>query len=147
MTESRKHGNNVILDTCVLLEYFLNSKNAEEVEKLIEKIIEKKLEGHISASTIAEITTIFIREGAENRLPEVLSFLKNNFLIIDTTEEIAFLAGTLKAKYQTRKKGLSHVDSVICASAILFSCVVITYDSEFDRVSEAEIRKPSYYVS
>ncbi len=89
---------------------------------------------------------IFIREGAESRLPEALDFLKNNFMIIDTTQEIAFLAGTIKAKYQTREKGLSHVDSVICASAIIFDCAVITYDSEFNRVSEVEVKRPSDFA-
>ncbi|KAB2942085.1 MAG: tRNA(fMet)-specific endonuclease VapC [Candidatus Methanoperedens nitroreducens] len=142
MTESKKPGSKIILDTCVLLEYFLNSKKADEVEKLLNKIVSGELEGHISSSTITEITTIFIRENAENKIPEVLDFLKNSFLIIDTTPEIAFLAGTIKAKYQTREKGLSHVDAVICASAILFDCTIVTYDSEFDRVSEVIIKRP-----
>lgn len=54
----------------------------------------------------------------------ILDFLKNNFLILNTTPEIAFLAGTIKAKYQTREKGLSHVDAIICASAIIFACII-----------------------
>lgn len=146
MTEGRKQGSNVILDTCVLLEYFLNSKKAGEVERLLERIVSGEINGYISSSTITEITTVFIRENAENRLPEVLDFLKNNFLIIDTTPEIAFLAGTIKAKYQTREKGLSHVDAVICASAIMFGCAIITYDSEFDRISEVEVKRPSAFI-
>lgn len=146
MTENRKHGCNVILDTCVLLEYFLNSKRADEVGKLLDKILSGELEGYISSGTITEITTIFIRESAENTIPDVLEFLKNNFRIIDTTTEIAFLAGTIKAKYQTREKGLSHVDAIICASAIIFDCAIITYDSEFERVSEAEVHKPPDFV-
>ncbi len=38
MTEDKKHDRKVLLDTCVLLEYFLNSKRAEEVEKILDKI-------------------------------------------------------------------------------------------------------------
>jgi predicted nucleic acid-binding protein len=146
MTEGKKPGSNVALDTCVLLEYFLNSKKAEEVEKLLDRIIAGELTGHISSSTITEIATIFIRENAEKKLPEVLDFLKNNFVLIDTTPEIAFLAGTIKAKYQTREKGLSHVDAVICASAIIFDCAIVTYDSEFDRVTEVEVKRPSDFA-
>jgi predicted nucleic acid-binding protein len=146
MIENRKPGFNVVLDSCVLLEYFLNSKRADEVEKLLDKIVSGELTGYISSSTITEITTIFIRENAESKLPEALDFLKNNFLVIDTTQEIAFLAGTIKAKYQTREKGLSHVDAVICASAIIFDCTIITYDSELDRVSEVEVKRPSSFI-
>ena len=143
MTEYKKHADNIILDTCVLLEYFLNSKKAGEVEKLLDKIVSGNLEGYISVSTITEITTFFIREDSQSRLPDVIDFLKNNFLILNTTPEIAFLAGTIKAKYQTREKGLSHVDAIICASAIMFDCIIVTYDSEFDRISEVKINRPS----
>lgn len=142
MIENKKHADKIILDTCVLLEYFLNSKKAEEVEKLLDRIVSGNLEGYISVSTITEITTFFVREDSESRLPEVIDFLKNNLFILNTTTEIAFLAGTIKAKYQTREKGLSHVDAIICASAIMFDCIVITYDSEFDRVSEVKVKRP-----
>ena len=120
MIENKKNADKIILDTCVLLEYFLNSKKAEDVEKLLDKIVSGNLEGYISVSTITEITTFFVREDSESRLPEVIDFLKNNLLILNTTPEIAFLAGT----------------------AIMFDCIIVTYDSEFDRVSEVKVKRP-----
>lgn len=39
----KKNADKIILDTCVLLEFFQNSKKAEEVEKLLDKIVSGNL--------------------------------------------------------------------------------------------------------
>ena len=136
----------VLFDTCVLLTFFLNEDEADIVEEILKLTIKKEIVGFITASSIVELTTIFVRKNKEQVLVELMELLNQNFIILNTTQDTAILAGGLKAKYQKFTKGFSHVDAIIAASAIMHNCTVLTYDTEFNRVVEVQKKKPKEFL-
>ncbi len=144
MTQKEIKGR-VLFDTCVLLTFFLNEDEADIVEDIIKLVMTGKITGFITSASIVELTTTFIRKNKEQALAELMELLNQNFIILNMTPDTAILAGGLKAKYQKFTKGFSHVDAVISASAIIHNCIVLTYDTEFDRVVEIQKQKPKEF--
>ncbi len=136
----------VLFDTCVLLTFFLDEDEADIVEEILKLAIKKEVVGFITSASIVELTTIFVRKNKEQVLAELIELLNQNFIVLNTTQDTAILAGGLKAKYQKFTKGFSHVDAVISASAIMHNCMVLTYDTEFNRVVEIQKKKPKEFL-
>lgn len=141
-----RRGDFVLLDTGVLLKFFLGEEGADNVKGLLIKIASGKQTGFISVVTLSEIVTICIRREKEYLIPTILEFTHQQFKIIDITSEIAILSGHFKAKYSKGQRNLSHADSMILACSFMYGCTLLTYDPEFDDVGEVEVMTPERFL-
>ncbi len=137
-----------ILDTCVILRYTNDEYGAESVEKILDLITKKRIAGIISAAVLAEIFAILYKTNALDRAIEILDYLRNiGVIFADVNTEIAILSGIFKGKYSTARKGFSYGDGIVLATAFIYSGCVLTYDSEFDRITDVEILTPEKFLS
>ena len=61
-----KHGyknntNRAVLDTCVLLRFFLNEEGADIVNEVLKKVEAGEVKGYVSVLTITELIVILTR--------------------------------------------------------------------------------------
>ncbi|MBI3477363.1 MAG: PIN domain-containing protein, partial [Acidobacteria bacterium] len=120
-------------------------EGAEKSAALIRRCETGKVGGYECVVTLSEITTIILREGRQSDLESVLSGMREDFSLVNITPEIAVLSGVLKSRYAAARKGFSLADSLICAAAQIMDLPLVTYDSEFDRVTEVDVRKPDHF--
>jgi predicted nucleic acid-binding protein len=144
--KEKKNDLRVLIDTGVWLKLFLGEEGKEEVRELLLKVSSGKIKAFVSVVTLAELVTICIRRKKEFLIPTILEFIHQNCILIDTTPEIATLAGCFKAKYSTKKATLSHADSAILTCAFVYSCILLTYDPEFDGIQEIKVSTPERYL-
>ena len=134
------------LDTGIILAFVIQEadKDLESLDKLFMSIKTGKLQAFISAITISEIFSVFSKSGEAKKAVETMVSLKEIGLkTVDVNEEIAKNGGVFKSKYSTAKKGFSYADAIILSTGLFTkSDAVLTYDSEFSRISEIKILKP-----
>ena len=141
-----KKNDLILVDTGVLLKFLLGEEGKETIRELLIKIVSGEVRGFISVVTLSELVTICIRRKKEFLIPTILEFIHQNFTIVDTTSEVAILGGYFKAKYSKKKETLSHADSILLACGFLYSCILLTYDSEFDKVKDVVIQTPEKFL-
>jgi len=95
-----KRNDLVLIDTVVLLRFFLGEKGKEIVRELLAKIVSGEVRGFISTVTLSELVTICTRKGKEFLIPTIVEFLHQNFTVVDTNSGIAILAGCFKENIQ-----------------------------------------------
>lgn len=133
----------IFFDTNVFLKVFLNEDSIQPLIEIFKSVEEKRISGYLSIVSLAELVTIFVRKKDDKSLEEVITWLYRNFNIVQTTSEIAILAGHLKAKYSTSKSSFSFADSIIAASCLIYGTSFLTFDKEFDQVQEINKIEPS----
>ena len=141
---------NFTIDTGVILAFALKEadKNPEFLEKLFLSIKEGDNFGFISAITVSEIFDVFSRLGEAKKAVELVIFLKESGIkITEVNETAAKNAGLFKAKYSETKKGFSYADALILETAFENkSDMALTFDPEFDGITEIKIAKPSSHL-
>lgn len=103
-------------------------KNREKEVKLVEDLT-KIGNIYCSVITIAEV-----RAGLTKRPENVVKQLKNIFLPLDTTFEIAEQAGAFKQKYR-----LDIADMLIAATATIFDLTFVTYNKKHFPMPEVRL--------
>lgn len=136
----------IVVDTNVLLKVFFKEEGNETIVKFFEAIEQKEIAGFLSAVSLSEIVTIFSRREKIEELENVLEWLIRTFTIISVTPELSILSGYIKSKYSTAKSPLSFADSVIAASSLIYNATLVTYDSEFDKIKEIEIKTAEHII-
>tara|TARA_Y100000310_G_C20442828_1_gene696918 strand:+ start:430 stop:804 length:375 start_codon:yes stop_codon:yes gene_type:complete len=122
----------MLLDSCVLIEFFQGGRNSEEIEHLL-----STQRCFTSLVTLAEITAWCLREDRPYR--ERLSQIKKITEVLDLDEDIVELAGNISFE---RKKVLHNwgmLDSFIYASAQIYGLKLLTMDHHFDGLDGVEI--------
>jgi predicted nucleic acid-binding protein len=118
----------IVFDTSVLLASAFDEPKAGEVEKRMESIAGGTDLGLISAVTVAEFFEKASRAGRRELAIKFFETLKESgFFIADITEDIAKLAGPLKARFPQ----LSTADALIATTAYVNKAKLFTYDKGF----------------
>ena len=126
----------VILDTCVLIDYFDGTGDIDYIKKIIELMDEGILEGYVSVVTISEIVKHLndlakYETISNNSIVEILNSIKDNFSIISLEYSTAYHSGEIKSKYSTKSRPLSYNDAFIASIAKSLGIPLITCDGEF----------------
>jgi predicted nucleic acid-binding protein len=118
----------LVLDTSVLLEYARDQPGAEDVEKWLKKGANGEATLLVSAMTVCEIMEKLTRVDKTETALNFLDCLKESAVVVmDVTEEIARLAGPVKA----RNPKLSTADALIMTTAYVHKAKLYTFDKGF----------------
>jgi len=127
---------NIVFDTSVLLASAFDEPKAGEVVKHIKSVADGEDFGLISTVTIAEIFDYACRRGRRDIASEFLESLKvSGIFVTEVTEEIAKLAGPLKAKFPQ----LSTADAIIATTAYINKAKLYTFDKGFYGIGGVDI--------
>jgi len=118
----------IVFDTSVLLAIALDEQKAGDVEDELEAVSRGENLGLISAAAVVEIFEKITRVGGREVAVRFLEKLKSSGLfVVDVTEEIAKLAGPLKARFPQ----LSTADAIIISTAYANKAKLYTFDKGF----------------
>lgn len=132
-----------VIDTCVILKYALDEDGADSIAALFDKIRNHEEPAVIPSTVLTELFAILAKRNLRQVAVEIEEYLVDlGVEVVPVSRDLAVVAGFLKAKYATAKKGFSYNDAIILALAIEYNGAVCTYDSEFDRVTEAGVSAP-----
>jgi len=134
----------VLVDTGVFINVLNDEPSAEFSEKLLQQIQNKKIDGLISAITLAEIFSIYYRinEKATIRAKVYIESIIEKDKIIPVFKSIAELGGKVKSKYK-----VSLGDAIIIATAMLTNCdYIVSLDREIRKVNLIEVKEPKELV-
>lgn len=107
---------NFLVDSDIIIWYL----KGREQEAILLKELSEKRELSFSVVTIAEV-----RAGLTKEAREIINELKNIFVPLDITADIAELAGEFKQKYQ-----LDIADMFIAATAVSANLNLVTYNKK-----------------
>ena len=119
---------NFLVDSDVIIWYL---KGREKEAELLENLSQK---GKLLFSVV---TITEIRVGITKNSQKVISGLKDIFIPIDITPEIAELAGEFKQKYK-----LDIADMLIAASAATTNSTLVTYNRKHFPMPQVSLYKP-----
>ena len=104
---------------------YLNSSE----EKIVSVILLSELSHHLTRRRAVAEDIIYVLEAVPN------------FHVVELTEEIAILAGKLRAKYHGRlEKHLTYFDAIHLATAITLECTkFVTGDKAFKNIEEIKV--------
>jgi predicted nucleic acid-binding protein len=126
----------IVFDTSVLFAYMFKEPSFEEVKVRINRIAEGEDAGLISAVTVAELFERITRTGGKDIALKTLERIKmSGFVVMDVTEEIAKLAGPLKAKFPH----LSTADAIIMSTAYANDAKLFTFDKGFYGIGGVDV--------
>lgn len=117
-----------LVDSDIIIWYLKGRE--EEIDLLGE--LSKKGELFFSVVTITEIRT-----GLTKNAKKVIEKLKNIFVPLDVTAEIAELAGQFKQKYK-----LDIPDMFIAATTVLSDLTLVTYNQKHFPMPQIKLYKP-----
>jgi len=145
----------VVLDTCVILRFFLGEEGADNVNELLKQIEAGDVKGYVSVLTITELIVILSREekGLDNSDERVLwrclDYLFKTLIVVPVSVDIAILGAKYKLEYAKAgikgKRGLSYVDGIIAGTAERLGSILLTYDPEFDGIDEINVISPDKF--
>ncbi len=120
---------NYLLDTCVLSE-FTRRKPEEKVIRWLDSMDEEKL--FVSAITIGEIQHGIERMTESHRKTELQVWINNGLMerfsqrILSLDAQTMFLWGALAARIEKSGQTLALMDSLIIATALQNSLIIVT---------------------
>lgn len=132
------------LDTNIFLNVLREEESFELTAHLLEQIKSGKIFGVTSTLVLAEIATIFYKEGEVKKGDQAIELLKEipNLMFVDLTQDIVGLCARLKVDYK-----LSLADAIILGAAIALNAdVFLTRDSDFDKVDIIPIKLPEDFI-
>ncbi len=132
------------LDTNIFLNVLKEESGMESSAMLLEHIESGKVLGVTSTLVLAEIVTLFYREGDYVGGKRVLDLLKDfpNLTLVDLTSDIVDSCAKLKVTYK-----LSLADAIVLDAALeLHADVFVTRDPDFDSVDAIPIKRPEDVV-
>lgn len=119
-----------IVDTWAWTEYFEGTNKGISIKDKIEA------GDNITPSIVlAELKRKFV-EWHRQDFDDKLEFIKGNSQVVDLDEEVAIMAGEIRAQKPVPNMGL--VDCILLALARKFNMKVLTGDEHFKTLSEAE---------
>jgi len=103
----------------------------------------KNNKGVVSAVLLSELSFHIRRRKGKESMEQVLFFIQSlpNLEFIQVSEEIATLAGRIRAKYRKRiEKNLTYFDCIHLATAMRTNCIkFITGDKGFKEIKEVKM--------
>ena len=130
-----------VLDTSALFAFFDKEDGGERVKELLTDAQKDDKEIIISFATYMEVYYIYFQEQGEQDAINFISLIDAlPIKIIDSSKRLALKAGDLKAKYK-----ISFADSLIIATAVMESAILVHKDPEMEAIeNELEVLKLPY---
>jgi predicted nucleic acid-binding protein len=122
---------NHFVDSCGWIEYLMAAENKD----FFAPYIENNTNTFISSIVIYEVSRILLRFLNENKVLEIILFMKQ-FNQIEITPEISFIAAKI-----SQEENLAMADSILLASAKQKQCRFITQDIDFKGKNDVEYIK------
>ena len=129
----------IYLDTFVFMDMLSGQKEAVEKAK---KYLQQQ--AMVSSIVLAELVFHMVRHGVHRaKKDEIIFYIRSleNLKIIDVTDEIAEMAGKIRARYwKLLEKKLTYFDSIHIATAIVAGAKkFVTGDKDFRGIKEIEV--------
>ena len=124
----------MLLDTSAWIELFQGTDNSAIVKNILETG-----ENFTSAITFAEIVYWCSRNGLDDKISSYLDGIKNGSTILGLSEAIAISAGKLNYERKKTVKNWGMIDSLILATSLIYDLKILTKDSHFKDLENAEI--------
>ena len=125
-------NNNYVFDTSAVFVYTKAEEGSNIVENILTLAQKGKYSIYISFITLMEIYYLSWQEKGEDIAKELLVLIKSLPLqIVESNERLILSAGRLKANYR-----LSVADSIIAATAIEKSAILVHKDPELEIISK-----------
>lgn len=131
------------LDASALFLYLTSGEENHDLEGVFADINDGKAEGIISTVTMAEFHRAIMRAFSREKADLYVSWLRESKIsIISTDQKIGLSASSLKQRYAKARSPFAWGDAFCLATAIHTNCdVLVTMDSEFDKVDDIKIMK------
>lgn len=123
-----------LLDTNILLEFLLNQKKADEVERLLREIPQESLS--VSDFSLGSIGVILFRREMHSLFLKAVDdlFLSGGLRLIRL--DIIDMPKVLAC---SKRFGLDYDDSYQYSVAEKYNLILVSYDSDFDRTSRGRV--------
>ena len=122
----------ILLDSSAWVEFFIESEKGEVVKNIL-----KTKECYTSIVTLAEISNWVMKHDLEGK--ELVQFIINSSKVLNLNYETSFLAGELNFKRKKIIKNWGMVDSLILATSLYYDLKILTKDSHFRDLENAEV--------
>lgn len=121
-----------ILDTSAWIEFFMRSDEGTKVKKHLE-------EGncYTSIASVAEISNWATKENMDGK--RLMRYVADLSRMLGLTMEISFLAGELNFQRKKTEENWGMMDSFVLASSKINNLKILTKDSHFKDLPNAEI--------
>ena len=132
------------LDTNIFMNVLREESGTESSAILLEQIKSGNVIGVASTLVLAEIATLFYREGDFEGGKRAIELLEDfpNLMRVDLTSDVVDSCAKLKVKYK-----LSLADAIILNAALVLSAdVFVTKDTDFDSVDVIPVKRPEDVV-
>jgi len=132
------------LDTNIFMNVLREESGTESSAILLEQIESGNVIGVASTLVLAEIATLFYREGDFEGGKRAIELLEDfpNLMRVDLTSDVIDSCAKLKVKYK-----LSLADAIILNAALVLSAdVFVTKDTDFDSVDVIPVKRPEDVV-
>ncbi|MDP2926342.1 MAG: PIN domain-containing protein [Nanoarchaeota archaeon] len=120
----------IIIDTSAWIEYFIDSKNADMVERLL-----NEEETMTPSLVLIELSGKSAKENWDFK--KYLSFIKSKSSIIGVNEDIIISCGKIYSEERKQKPSFSMIDATILAIARNKNAKILTKDTHFRDYKEA----------
>lgn len=119
--------NKYVLDASAILSYIYDEPGADQVEAILTK---EESKFYLNAATLGEIFYIVMQEEGKEAALEALANLRNiQIKIVPLDEDLALTTAQIKGF-----SGIPYVDGMAAATASQFRAVLVTGDSDFERL-------------
>ena len=119
---------NVVIDTSAWIEYLSDGRYADEIESIIQDPDSAIL---VPAIVLAEIRSVVERKVGRDDAEKAVDYIRENFPVLELTEDLAVRAGELHAELRRKQKDISLADCIIMAHVERIHARVITLDRHF----------------
>ena len=124
----------MLLDTSAWIELFQGTDKTAIVKNILET-----QENFTSSITFAEIVNWCLRNNKEDKITAYLEGIRNGSNILDLTEAIIISAGKLNYERKKIVKNWGMAYSLILATALVYDLKILTKDSHFKDLENADI--------
>ena len=124
----------MLLDSSAWIEFFEGTQAGRKVAEFL-----KNEENFTNVVTLAEIINWCLRNNREDKAELYIEGIKKGSRIIDVDELASVVAG--KVNYERKKfvKNWGMIDSLILATGQIYNLKILTKDSQFKDLPNAEI--------
>ncbi len=120
-----------VIDASAWIEYF----NGSPVGKQVHEVIASDATIFTNVINEYEVFVQSLRSRNKQAAKDALDFIENNSNVVQLNRELIEEAALLKAS-----RGIAMADSLVAATALRFNAIILTSDSDFNKVKEAKIR-------
>jgi len=124
----------MLLDTSAWIEFFQGTEKSKKVENAL-----KTEENFTSIVTFAEIVNWCLKNNVQDKIRSYIEGINSGSAILELNEPIALVAGKLNYERKKIIKNWGMIDSIILATSQVYNLKILTKDSQFKDLLNAEI--------